>query len=211
MLYEVTQSPQGPSSSHVVGPTVGVRERNDPSVNTLVFRKDGPKSGAYVTSDPKVAAELRVLPQGLIEVDTRSQSEDRSNSRNTTRDREGSIEFDSDRDKERERTKNGGSERERERQEAQRKYQDHPENRTSHSSGSRDIPLSAHPVMFGHNSTTNGTPVTTIPTTEGILEGVPGNLFDWGGWEAWLASIGSDSLFNGSIGPPNGSSLPNLP
>jgi hypothetical protein len=209
-LYEVTQSPQGPSSSHVFGPTAGVRERNDPSVDTLVFRKDGPKSGAYVTSDPKIAAELNVLPQGLIEVDTKAQSEDRSTSRNATRDRDQNTEIDGDRERDRERSRTIGNEQDR--QDAQRQYQDHPEHKTSYSSGSRDVPLSAHPTMFGHNiDSSTGINLTTIHTTEGVLEGVPGNLFDWGGWETWLASIGSDNLFNGSVGQPNGSSLQRMP
>jgi hypothetical protein len=45
---------------------VGVRERTS-GIDTLVFRKD-PKNGggAFVTSDPRLAAELKELPKGLI-------------------------------------------------------------------------------------------------------------------------------------------------
>lgn len=137
-----------------MGPTVGVRERNDPNINTLVFRKDGPNSGAYVTSNPKVAAELKILPEGLIEVDTRVNSED--GSRNLKREREDS----------------GGSDGN---SYGQREYQTNQSSssRTSIPTGSREVPLSAHPVMFGQSQ-------NLTPSAEGVLEGVPGNLFDWG-------------------------------
>jgi len=43
-----------------------MRERTSNSVDALVFRKDPNNGGAYVTNDPRVAAELKELPKGLI-------------------------------------------------------------------------------------------------------------------------------------------------
>jgi hypothetical protein len=71
LLYEVTQSPPNDSSiSRVLGPTAGVRQRTS-GVDSLVFRKDPTNGGgAFVTSDPMLAAELKELPKGLIITET---------------------------------------------------------------------------------------------------------------------------------------------
>lgn len=175
MLYEVTQSPQRErSAAHVLGPTVGVRERTSNGVDTLVFRKDTPNGGAYVTSDPRVVAELKELPQGLIitEPSTPSGIDDGSHRPGRTPDGADGTRL------------SGLDEHSRD--------PIHMRDQADSRNGSMPPP---HPAASFLQRTNSGSP------GDAVLEGIPGNMFDWGKclymhrmspsnvFERWLGSM----------------------
>jgi hypothetical protein len=188
LLYEVTQSPpHDPSASRVLGPTAGVRQRTS-GVETLVFRKDPTNGGgAFVTSDPRLAAELKELPKGLIITETSTPAsgmEDASRHPGKTPETaDGSHQ-------------NGINEASSSSLESMN-IQDQDASRG-------DSMPTAHPTgSYLPNQGTNST-----PPSDAVLESIPSNLFDWGklfvmrcrgcsdaftgGWERWLQTLGSD-------------------
>lgn len=165
LLYEVTKTPQsGPAN--ILAPTIGMRERSDAVFENLTFRKDT-KGGAYVTSDPKIAAQLKELPQGTIitEPNTPATSSiDDPGSRDGTMFSNGPVSLMDTRDRAPSRD----------------------------SIGRPPQP----PTVYSHPN---------APDQLGI-DGVPGNMFDWGGWDTWLQSLGTEPLsslaLNGTTYPP---------
>lgn len=198
LLYEVTQSVHtGPSSSHVLGPTVGVRERSASNVDSLVFRKDSKTGGFFTTSDPKLVAELKELPKGLIVSEPNTPATTGAPENVDIKGIDGAV---------------GGT--------------FFPNgvgsvgtpSLESAGQGSRNgsipPPHPANPYSQQPGQSTTSSDIG--------LEGVPGNMFDWGtpltgtkyytinfpltgGWDNWLQSLGGDSfsqLHNIQQGPP---------
>ncbi|KAG8835536.1 hypothetical protein FRC17_002765, partial [Serendipita sp. 399] len=155
LLYEVTQSPQRSDPPHVLGPTIGVRERSGNVFDTLTFRKDSETGGAYVTSDPKVADQLKELPQGLIITEPNTPS--------------GSVVLDDGARKSADSGQRGGPSRN-----GSIDGQGRPLS-TSYGQDSNDS------MQAVHSSNASYSQQSMQPSSSASLglEGVPGNMFDW--------------------------------
>lgn len=147
LLYEVTQSKHQPSGpSRAIAPTPGVRDRSSASTDTLIFRKDSKTGGAYITSDPRIAAELHDMTQGIIITEPSTP------------------------------VTSAGLE----------EGKHHP----NAQGGSR--PDGFFPQVTGGSGSNSRNSTDGNNSAEVGLDGVPGNMFDWGGWDTWLASLGTE-------------------
>lgn len=155
MLYEVTQStnPNPLSNAHVLGPTVGVRERAASGVESLTWRKD-PSGGYFTTTDANLVSELKELPKGVVvtEPSTPAGSHDESGRKSA-----GDAML----------LLNGA------------RKSPHDTTAAPDRSNSRNgsIPSSAHPLAYLQQGGQTSGPPGDIG-----LEGVPGNMFDWGAY-----------------------------
>ena len=129
-----------------------MRERTSNGVGSLVFRKDAQNGGAYVTSDPRVVAELKELPQGLVitEPSTPSGLDDgqrrMGNSSEVTDSARPNGQDESPRDS----------------------------SNTRDQIDSRNGSMTPHPAASFLQRSSSG------DANDTVLEGIPGNMFDWG-------------------------------